>query len=1236
MADNLRVDGRTPAASTSAAAGDKSTEKAVDRGRAQIDKLRELAKSRHGKVLSDSVLNAIVERREANVARQAVLAENKATFESELQKEVVGNRAQQVQSQKTTGAEKTRGSDGLTEKDRQSVRSDPKAGPTLPPAASKATTPEQAKQIIGKVFEHVMVDGQPVDLKQYSQTLKQRPPTQIPAQPGAPQAGGAPAQARSGQLPGQPPGSQPQLPGQPGGAPAQARSGQLPGQPPGSRPQLPGQPGGAPAQARSGQLPGQPPGTQPQLPGQPRGAQPPPPPPPPSPGAPPPSGSPPGAQPQRGTLQPGGQPSGAGTGTPTSTSSGYTGSQPPAGGAQPRSGTGGQAPTGSQPPPGSPGAGGAQPRSGSGVPGPSGGQPPLGSQPPPGSQPRSGTLPPGFQPPTGPGAGRGPAPMGGTGSTSGMSMALRGGSLPGGTRPTGGNTGAFSASTNNGGGLFSDTSFDGMNFNWDAFLLMFMIETQKDARLWRKTLRELQMLSRQVSAGAIHVQIAMTQMIQELDRTKELLKVVKEGVNLKNKLNEVENQKLAGENAQKATENRAAMRDAIRNSGLNVEPPGRLYLTPEEVAQLPPDQRTRYTEGLRDMRTNGGDVAYLQWLRGQRDMVRAELARAVDRAAAGADAAMTRATGAAGRAAAGAVGGAARMGRAGASALGSAGKAIASGVGSAVSAVGGAIASVGDGGGGDGAAAADGGGGTGSASGTEGGGDTEAADAAPSEEAPPSDEAAPSDVGGSAPDGDFKTHVGSDGVAEAAGAAGAAAADGTTTGDAAAPGGAPGAEAADGRPPPDEATVASLRAADAALTREIDAIGPDIDRRLAARMEDDPQGTMAAMAPSVDALAREAETHRDEAVALRRDLDGTNERIAGLEAERRGVSGPLTAANDRLRAAESATPPVQADIDAARAERDRIAGEVQPQLQRIDSQLAQERTHKADVERQLAETNGLLQGVAGAARSVTDALQRLAPPGQTPEPDAMRRRTQRANGDALAALREYRAAVDAEVTRLRGLMEADTDATARAAHEAEMHAAERNRDEADAILARHPDEARARDNAEHNRPLSTTDRLRASELANLGPVGDATLDRTRARILAADDAVWAAEGRHGPRPSDSFRPGDPPSVSDIETTAALARERANEANEMKDMYPMVGGRKALDVIGKAAKGLSDGMQSLAENKAWVDTVNQSVQGAINMAKQQRHELDGRVRNSFRQSQAMINQIMQVMALSKQL
>ncbi len=177
MADNLTVRTGT---GEGAPGGEVSGGKEVDRGRGELDKLREVAKSRHGKHLDDKTLAAIAARRKAKLAHEQRISASKTTFESVRGRESVTAKAteRETQAQKATGTPESRGADGLTEQERTSVRSDPKAGPRLPPTDSKATTPEQASGLLQAMSSLLLTDGKAFDVQAYAKTLKPKPAEQ--------------------------------------------------------------------------------------------------------------------------------------------------------------------------------------------------------------------------------------------------------------------------------------------------------------------------------------------------------------------------------------------------------------------------------------------------------------------------------------------------------------------------------------------------------------------------------------------------------------------------------------------------------------------------------------------------------------------------------------------------------------------------------------------------------------------------------------------------------------------------------------------------------------------------------------------------------------------------------------------------------------------------------------------------------------------------------------------------
>ncbi len=176
MSDNLTVTSKAGGVVSDVSA---PPEKRVDDGRDELERLRGIAKERSGKTLDDRTLTAIVERKKAKLAHESQVRESKTEFAKAQGKESVGNKANELETRaaKTTGVQETKSADGLSERDRTAVRSDPKAGPRLPPAEGKPLGPDQAKAIASTLLEWVMVDGKPLDLSAYAGSLKQRSAT---------------------------------------------------------------------------------------------------------------------------------------------------------------------------------------------------------------------------------------------------------------------------------------------------------------------------------------------------------------------------------------------------------------------------------------------------------------------------------------------------------------------------------------------------------------------------------------------------------------------------------------------------------------------------------------------------------------------------------------------------------------------------------------------------------------------------------------------------------------------------------------------------------------------------------------------------------------------------------------------------------------------------------------------------------------------------------------------------
>jgi hypothetical protein len=178
MADNLTV-GDAPKATDSSSEGAPASreDKAA---RAKIDEIKQRARSQLNHHLTDERAAAILARREEKVAAEKRVKDSAETFETGRSKETVGNKAseRETRAQKATGAEKARGPEGLTEKERQGIRSDPKYGPKLPVAEGRPIGASEAASILTKIFGHIEVGGKRLDLEAYAKTLRPLPPSQ--------------------------------------------------------------------------------------------------------------------------------------------------------------------------------------------------------------------------------------------------------------------------------------------------------------------------------------------------------------------------------------------------------------------------------------------------------------------------------------------------------------------------------------------------------------------------------------------------------------------------------------------------------------------------------------------------------------------------------------------------------------------------------------------------------------------------------------------------------------------------------------------------------------------------------------------------------------------------------------------------------------------------------------------------------------------------------------------------
>ena len=192
MAEQLNID--SPGAAQTRV-GDKA-QAPVDEAKSELDRLKTLARSRGAKNLSDAQLENIIKRKKSGLKHRAKIEQSRTEFETKGAKESLKQKANLHQT-KAGEAAGTKGAksaiDGLTAEARRSIASDPDAGPKLPPAMGKPTSPEQAKKLLDGMVQHlVMPDGEPFDLEAYAKTLRKQPPSKAKssdAEPGTKRAG---------------------------------------------------------------------------------------------------------------------------------------------------------------------------------------------------------------------------------------------------------------------------------------------------------------------------------------------------------------------------------------------------------------------------------------------------------------------------------------------------------------------------------------------------------------------------------------------------------------------------------------------------------------------------------------------------------------------------------------------------------------------------------------------------------------------------------------------------------------------------------------------------------------------------------------------------------------------------------------------------------------------------------------------------------------------------------------
>jgi hypothetical protein len=181
MTDKLTVtSGSTPNAPARSADGE-----ALRKPAQELERLQQIVKKHYGRVLEEKVLANIIARQRAKLAEKDRLTETKTAFETDQAKEKLATKKEgrEIQTRKALGTEQAKGADGLTNEARMSVRSNPEAGPTLPPTKAPQVSAGQAELILFKMLDKVEVDGKKLDLEAYAKSLKEKPPTPVKALP---------------------------------------------------------------------------------------------------------------------------------------------------------------------------------------------------------------------------------------------------------------------------------------------------------------------------------------------------------------------------------------------------------------------------------------------------------------------------------------------------------------------------------------------------------------------------------------------------------------------------------------------------------------------------------------------------------------------------------------------------------------------------------------------------------------------------------------------------------------------------------------------------------------------------------------------------------------------------------------------------------------------------------------------------------------------------------------------
>lgn len=205
------------------------------------------------------------------------------------------------------------------------------------------------------------------------------------------------------------------------------------------------------------------------------------------------------------------------------------------------------------------------------------------------------------------------SPRGPAGATAGQSPGLPGGApalslkLGGATRPA---PQARAAEVNTGGRVESTTSFDGMHFNWDAFLMRFMISTAEDMGAWRKMLREMRDLASKATLMAMDVDINRTKMQQEMETLQCFVELIKSVGDVGKAWKAGEMNAMLGKNPRQAAADCKQLGELAKGVGK-----GRTLLTKDEIAKLQPKERAEYEALLGRLERNAGRLGMALLLR---------------------------------------------------------------------------------------------------------------------------------------------------------------------------------------------------------------------------------------------------------------------------------------------------------------------------------------------------------------------------------------------------------------------------------------------------------------------------------------------------------------------------------------------------------------------------------------------------------------------------------------------